>query len=171
MQKITRSELELTPLWHQLIFCTAICAQYPDLLDKPCCQIVNSIRFRSMSKTIGSMITSGSLLPQDIPLIPKTWTCTEKEGNQILDFYWNNPIEASQLYICKKQYNRKFYTGYTGELAALHWQNKFGARFPISPSSGCWQLASFDYLLRWCIVFWPEHEPSSHLLWESSLFY
>ena len=49
-------------------------------------------------------------------------------------------------------------------------QGLFSISLGNSPSSGCWQLASFDYLLRWCIVFCIEHEPSLHLWWELSLF-
>ena len=46
--------------------------------------------------------------------------CTEKDGNQTLDFYWIDPIQAAQRDICKQHYSGKFYTGYTGVLAALH---------------------------------------------------
>lgn len=40
------------------------------------------------------------------------------DGNQTLDFYWIDPIEAAKRYICKKQYSGKLYTGYSGELDA-----------------------------------------------------
>ena len=37
---------------------------------------------------------------------------SEKDGNQVLNYYWINPIHAIKRYITKKRYAKTFYTRY-----------------------------------------------------------
>ena len=46
------------------------------------------------------------------PLISEAASCcpAELDGNQVLDFYWTDPIDAMKRYVAKLQYKDKLYT-------------------------------------------------------------
>jgi hypothetical protein len=91
------------------------------------------------------------------------------DGNQVLDFYWTNPIDDMIRSDSKLQYKDKLYTSFkpgmsiTHPMARAFDEANSGMAFQsgyLVDSASSPPLALF--LCR-CLVFWTKHDPSSFL--------
>ena len=92
------------------------CAPWPDTSDAQCCREI--VRF---SKDRLPKVPPTPHTPTHFSFTSDATRCPSAlDGNQVLDFYWTDPIDAMTRSVAKLQYNGKLYTTFMPGTSIFH---------------------------------------------------
>ena len=83
--------------------------------DVPCCRIITRFSKNLLLKVLCNPVFACKCTPHETACV-----CAVLDGNQVLDFYWTDPIDAMKRFVAKLQYKNKLYTTFQPGTSALH---------------------------------------------------